>query len=146
MIKFNKFIKIGPCDAYFQPAYIDDVVDGFMLCLGNERAYGKVYIVGSDDYVPLEKLFTIIADELGVKPPSIRFPVKPVLLMASLCEAVCVPFGIEPPLHKRRVSFFQNNRAFCIDKIKKELGYRPKVSLTESIKKTIKWYDDKGWL
>lgn len=146
MIKHGKFLKIGPCSAFFQPAYIDDVVDGFMLCLGNEKAYGEVFIVGSDEYVPLEELFVIIADQLGVKPPSIRIPLQPVLLMASLCEAVCVPFGIEPPLHRRRVSFFQNNRAFCIDKVKKKLGYQPQVSLKESIQRTISWYEAEGWL
>ncbi|MCP3890560.1 MAG: NAD-dependent epimerase/dehydratase family protein [Desulfobulbaceae bacterium] len=146
MIKKNKFIKIGPCDAYFQPAYIEDVVDGFILCLGNEKAYGEVFIIGGDEYVRLEDLFTIIADQLGVKAPSIRIPLQPVLLMASVCEAVCVPFGLEPPLHRRRVSFFQNNRAFSVDKVKKQLGYKPKVSLKESIKRTIDWYEAEGWL
>ena len=146
MIKKRKFIKIGPCDAYFQPAYIEDVVDGFILCLGNENAYGETFIIGSDEYVRLEELFSIIADELGVKSPSIRIPLQPVLIMASLCEAVCVPLGIEPPLHRRRVSFFQNNRAFNIDKVKKQLGYKPKVDLRESIKRTIAWYESEGWL
>jgi len=146
MIKQGKFIKIGPCQSYFQPAYIDDVVDGFMLCLGNEKALGQVFILGSDEYVTLEQLFEIIAAQLQVPPPKIRIPLPPVLFLATLCERICAPLGIDPPLHRRRVSFFQNNRAFCIDKVKEQLGYQPKVSLADAIGKTIAWYEKEGWL
>lgn len=146
MIKQGKFMKIGPCSAYFQPAYIDDVVDGFLLCLGNAKAYGEVFIIGGDEYITLEELFDLIAGQLKVKPPSVRIPLQPVLWMASLCEALCVPLGVEPPLHRRRVSFFQNNRAFCIDKAKNVLGFQPQVSLEEAIRRTIAWYEQEGWL
>jgi dihydroflavonol-4-reductase len=83
---------------------------------------------------------------LGVKPPTIRIPLAPVLWMASLCEFVFTPFGIEPPLHRRRVSFFQNNRAFSINKAKKVLGFQPQVSLREAIRRTIRWYRENGYL
>ena len=146
MIKKGKFLKIGPCTAFFQPAYIDDVIDGFMLCLNHEKAVGESFIMGGEEYVPLEELFTIIASELDVKPPKIRIPLGPVLLLASICEKVCAPLGIAPPLHKRRVSFFQNNRAFSVQKAKNILGYDSKVSLQSGVKKTIQWYRDKGWL
>ncbi len=146
MIQKGKFFKVGPCTAYFQPAYIDDVVEGFITCLGNEEALGEVFIIGGDEYVPLEELFEIIADELGVAPPKIRIPLAPVLWMASLCEAVCVPLHIEPPLHRRRVSFYQNNRAFDVSKAKEKLGYQPAVSLREAVRKTIDWYRREGWL
>jgi nucleoside-diphosphate-sugar epimerase len=146
MIKKGRLLKIGPCSAFFQPAYIDDVVDGFALCMGNDKAIGEVFIIGGDEYVPLEKLFALIAEEMSVAPPRWRIPLSPVLWLAACCEAVCVPLRIEPPLHRRRVSFFQNNRAFAVDKAKKILGYAPKVSLRESIKRTIAWYEKEGWL
>jgi dihydroflavonol-4-reductase len=146
MIKKGRFIKFGPCNAYFQPAYIDDVVEGFRLCLDNPKAFGEVFIIGGDEYVPLETLFTIIAEELQVKPPAIRIPLTPMLWAASLCETICVPLGIEPPLHRRRMSFFQNNRAFSIAKAKERLDYRPRINLRESIRRTIVWYEQEGWL
>lgn len=146
MIKAGKFFKVGPCDAYFQPAYIDDVVRGFLLCLGNEKAYGEIFIIGSDEYVTLETLFSMIADQLGVKSPSLRIPLTPMLLAASLCEKICAPLKIEPPLHRRRVSFYQNTRAFDIAKVKNVLGYAPQVDLQETLRRTIAWYQKEGWL
>ena len=78
--------------------------------------------------------------------PKIKIPLPPVLLMAYICERICAPLGVEPPLHKRRVSFFQNNRAFSIEKAKKILGYRTHISLKEGIQRTVRWYEDNGWL
>lgn len=145
-IKKGTFVIVGKGQAYFQPAYIDDVVDGFLLCRDHENAVGEVFILGSEEYVTLNELVSTIADELGVQPPRIRVPLTPVLWAASLCEAVFVPLGVEPPLHRRRVSFFQNNRAFSIDKAKSMLGYQPKVSLREALRRTIHWYQQQGWM
>lgn len=146
MINKGKFMMIGKGNAFFQPAYIDDVVDGFFLCLGKKEAIGEVFIIGGEEYVPLRELVQLIATELNVSLSKYRVPLTPVLILASICEKVCVPLGIEPPLHRRRVSFFQNNRAFSVEKAKRVLGYEPKVSLKEGIKRTIEWYKEKGWL
>jgi nucleoside-diphosphate-sugar epimerase len=146
MINKGRFVVVGDGKAFFQPAYIDDVVHGFTLCLEHENAIGEVFIIGGDEYVPLNTLFKMIADQLKVSPPKIRIPMTPVLILATLCEKMCAPFNIEPPLHRRRVSFFQNNRAFLVDKAKQFLGYKPKITLQEGIKKTISWYEKEGWL
>jgi len=89
-------------------------------------------------------LCEIIADALNVPPPKIKIPLKPVLLLADICEKLCAPFGIEPPIHRRRVSFFQNNRAFTIDKARNILGFEPQTTLDEGVRKTIKWYEEEG--
>ncbi|ASC73185.1 putative NAD-dependent epimerase [Halomicronema hongdechloris C2206] len=146
LIKQGKFIIVGDGEVLFHPAYIDDVVQGFLLCLGNERAFGEAFIIGGEGYLTLNELCGLIAEELKVRPPKLYVPMVPVLALATLCEKICVPLGIEPPLHRRRVSFFQNNRAFSIDKAKQILGYQPQFSLEEGIQKTIQWYQAQGWL
>jgi dihydroflavonol-4-reductase len=146
MIKKGRFVMVGSGENNFQPAYIDDVVKGFMLCLEKDEAEGEVFIIGGEEYVPLKDLVKIIAEELGVNPPSMHVPIGPVLRLARLSEMVFVPLGVEPPLHQRRVSFFQNNRAFLVDKAKSMLGYQPEVSLRDAIRRTIAWYQEKGWI
>lgn len=146
LIQKGKFIIVGKGEVLFHPAYIDDVVRGFLLCLNNEKAIGEAFILGGEGYLTLNELCKLIADELKVAPPKIKVPLAPVLGLATLCELLCEPFGIEPPLHRRRVSFFQNNRAFSIDKAKQVLGYKPQYSLREAIQKTIYWYQGQGLL
>ena len=65
---------------------------------------------------------------------------------APLCEAVCVPFGIEPPIYRRRVDFFTKSRAFDITRARAEIGYAPRVGLREGIARTLEWYREHGWL
>jgi hypothetical protein len=54
----------------------------------------------------LNELVAAIARAAGVRPPRWRLPVWPVWLAGAICESVCVPFGLEPPLYRRRVDFF----------------------------------------
>jgi nucleoside-diphosphate-sugar epimerase len=63
-----------------------------------------------------------------------------------LCEAVCVPLGIEPPLFRRRVDFFRKSRAFNISRARAELGYNPAIDLKTGIKRTADWYRAQGLL
>jgi dihydroflavonol-4-reductase len=146
MIKKGRFVMVGSGDALFQPAYIDDVVKGFLLALDKDEAIGEPFIIGSEEYLPLRELVALIAQELDAPPPKYHIPLGPVLSLAAVSERVFVPLGLEPPLHRRRVSFFQNNRAFKIDKAKRLLGYQPEVSLREGIRRTIQWYGENGWL
>jgi nucleoside-diphosphate-sugar epimerase len=146
MIKKGRFVIVGNGKPFFQPAYIDDVVQGFVKCLDSPKALGETFIIGGDEYLPLNDLFHLISKELGVNPPTIRIPMLPTIWLAVLCEFICVPFNIEPPLHRRRVSFFQNNRAFSIEKAKSILEYQPQITLKEGIRRTLEWYAEQGLL
>lgn len=146
LIQKGRFVIVGDGEVLFHPTYIDDVVRGFLLCLNNPKAIGEAFIIGGEGYLSLNELCQLIAKELEVKPPRLRLPMAPILAMATFCERICEPLGLEPPLHRRRVSFFQNNRAFSIEKVKQTLGFEPQMSLTEAIQKTIYWYQQQGWL
>jgi len=63
-----------------------------------------------------------------------------------LLKAVCVPLGVEPPLHRRRVDFCTRSRAFSIEKARRRLGYAPAVDLEEGLGRTAAWYREAGWL
>ncbi len=146
MIQRGRFVLLGDGRANFQPAYVDDVVQGFLLCLDRDEAIGEAFIVGGEEYLPLRELALRIAEHLAVAPPWIRLPLAPFALAAGFCEWLCAPFGIEPPLHRRRLSFFRNERAFRVDKARRVLGFAPQVSLDQALARTIRWYQEAGWL
>ena len=70
----------------------------------------------------------------------------PFWVAGAMCEAVCVPLGIEPPIYRRRVDFFTKSRAFDITRARTEIGYAPRVGLRMGIQRTLAWYRDHGWL
>ena len=102
-------------EIYYHLTYIDDLVEGFRLC-GDAPGGGQSHLHprrrGSDDAERAGR-----ADRGGApacRPPRLHLPVWPFWIAGAVCEAVCAPFGIEPPLYRRRVDFFTKSRAFDI--------------------------------
>ncbi len=146
MIRRRRFVLLGDGNALFQPAYVDDVVQGFLLCLDRDEAVGEAFIVGGEEFLPLRELAALVAAELGVPAPRLRLPLAPFSALATACEWICSPLGLEPPLHHRRLSFYRNQRAFRIEKARRLLGFEPQVSLREALARTARWYEEHGWL
>ena len=64
----------------------------------------------------------------------------------SLCEKLCEPFGIAPPLYRRRVDFFTKARFFDTEKARREIGFLPHQSFEAEIRETVAWYRERGML
>jgi nucleoside-diphosphate-sugar epimerase len=142
----RRFVILGSGRIYYHLTYIDDLVEGFRLCAEVPRAAGRTYILAGAEVTTLAELAALIADEAGVGPPRLRVPVWPVWIAGAACEAICAPFGIEPPLYRRRVDFFTKSRAFDITRAREELGFAPRIGLREGIRRTLDWYRQAGWL
>ncbi len=145
-IHSGRFRMVGHGSVNFHMVYIDDLVDGITLCGEKPEALGETFILCGPDYVPLKKLVKLVADAVGVKAPRGHIPLAPVYAAAVMCEAVCVPLRIDPPLHRRRVGFFTKNRSFTYAKAERVIGYHPKVDCAEGVKRTAQWYFENGHL
>jgi dihydroflavonol-4-reductase len=142
----RRFVVLGGGRIFYHLTYIDDLVEGFRLCGEVPGAVGRTYILAGGEVSTLNELVALIASEAGVAPPRVHLPVWPFWLAGAGCEAVCAPFGIEPPLYRRRVDFFTKSRAFDISRARAELGFNPIVGLREGIRRTLEWYRATGWL
>jgi nucleoside-diphosphate-sugar epimerase len=146
-INTGRFVMVGDGKVLYHLTYVDDLIEGFILCGKKDNVLGQIYTIAGEKYTSFNELVEIIANALGVKKPKIHFPFFwPVWVAALLCEVVCYPFSINPLIFRRRVDIFRKDRAFDISKARKELGYEPKVCLEEGIKKTAEWYREKGYL
>jgi nucleoside-diphosphate-sugar epimerase len=142
----SNFKMIGKGNVLYHLTFVEDLVQGIVLAGENPDASGKIYTIGGNEYLPLTDLANMIAQILDKPISKIHIPLWPVYTAAFLCEMVCRPLGIEPPIYRRRLDFFTKDRAFDISKAKKELGYNPKVPLKEGLERTAKWYKENGWL
>jgi nucleoside-diphosphate-sugar epimerase len=142
----RRFVMLGNGRVLYHMVYIDDLVDGILLCGTHPAAAGETFILGGEAWTDLNQLTRTIASILGVPRPLLRAPFGPVYTLAVLCEGVCRPLGIDPPLYRRRVDFFRKNRAFDISKARDVLGYTPQVDLHEGLKRTADWYIQSGLL
>jgi nucleoside-diphosphate-sugar epimerase len=140
------FLLLGDGTPHFQMVYIDDLVEGFRLAAKSPQAAGRTYIIAGDEEPTLNELVEEIADVAKVPAPKFRLPVWPFWLAGAICEAICIPFGIEPPIFRRRVKFFTSNRWFDISRARNELGFAPHVRLRDGIRRTLDSYRNLGWI
>lgn len=142
----GRFLLVGDGSPRFQMVYIKDLVEGIRLAGESPAAVGRTYILTGDEAPTLKQLVGEIADVARVRAPRWQVPVWPVYLAGALCETVCVPFGIEPPIFRRRVKFFTSSRWFDTSRAREELGYRPRIRLREGLTRTLDSYRRLGWV
>ena len=139
-------VMIGAGTVFYHLTFVEDLVEGFRLCGLVPAAAGRTYLLAGRRHTTLRELVALVASELGTRPPRLTIPVWPVWLAAALCELVCVPLRVEPPLYRRRVEFFTKSRAFDASRAGRELGFAPRVELEEGIHRTAVWYREQGML
>ena len=142
----RRWVTLGDGEIYYHLTFIDDLVDGFRLCGTHPAAANRTYILAGGEVTTLNALVALVADVAGVPAPTRHLPVWPFWTAGAVCEAICRPLGIEPPIFRRRVDFFTKSRAFDIARARTEIGFAPRVGLREGIGRTLDWYRTEGWL
>lgn len=140
------FVLLGYGKCLYHLVHVEDLTDAMILAATHPAASGEAFIVGNAEPIRLEDMGRIIARTLGYPFRPVRIPATPFFWAAAACEAVCKPFGLEPPLHRRRVAFFTKDRAFNTAKLRDRLGFACRYSNEEGIVETARAYAAKGWL
>ncbi len=146
MVSKGRFWMFGDGQVHYHPLYIENLVDAFELAADSEKGVGEVYLIGDKRYYTLNELVSAIAETLGVDLNIYHLPFWPLWTAALACEMVYKPLPMDPPLFRRRVDWFRQNRAFSIAKAERELGYHPKIDLKEGLARTARWYKEQGYL
>jgi dihydroflavonol-4-reductase len=141
------FPLFGSGRGLYHLIHVDDLTDIFITAALHPRALHEVFIAGNPEPSSLQDIAKTIADELGNHSLRfIRFPAWPLFLAATLCEAVCKPLGVEPPIYRRRVAFFTKDRAFNTRKLQSVLEYSYTFSVDAGLRSTARWYREQGWV
>jgi nucleoside-diphosphate-sugar epimerase len=140
------FPILGRGKCLYHLIHVEDLCRVMMLAAGHPAAAGEVFIVGNPEPIPLERWALLAGECCGRRPRVVRLPVWPFFVAAALCETVCRPLGIEPPLYRRRVAFFTKDRAFDTRRFREKLQYRYLHGPEEGIRQTARWYLDQGWV
>jgi nucleoside-diphosphate-sugar epimerase len=142
----GSFTFLGPGDAFYHPVYIDNLVDGLILAAETDAARGRAYLIADERYLPIRELVIEVARALDVRLKVRHLPFWPAWTVAAAVELACKPLPVEPPIFRRRLDWFRQNRAFDIGRARRELGYAPKVDLETGLRRTGEWYRANGYL
>jgi 2-alkyl-3-oxoalkanoate reductase len=142
----GSFPMFGNGKTLYHPLYIDNLVDALVLAQEPGKGDGQAYLIADEEFFGIEEIVKRVAKALGVDVKIPHYPVLPVVIAGHICEKICKPFRITPPIFPRRVDWYRQNRAFKIEKAKRDLGYKPRVGIDEGLKATADWYRKEGYL
>ena len=140
------FPIFGTGQAFYHPVYIDNLVDAFVLSMEQGKGAGEAYIIGDEQYFSIRALVHLVAKSIDAEVSTPTLPLMPLIVAGHVCEKICKPFGINPPIFPRRVDWFRQMRAFRIDKAKRDLGYEPSIGIEEGLRRTGVWYIENNYI
>lgn len=147
MVQRGWFVMVGSGRTRNHPVYVENLIDLFEAAGTVPQARGRTYIGGDDASVTLNELVLAVAQALGTEVRILRFPsYRAALLGATAIEVVFRRLGRRPPVFRRRLSWFITNRAFRIDRARRELAYHPRIGLAQGLAHTATWYRERGLL
>jgi nucleoside-diphosphate-sugar epimerase len=139
-IAHRRFIVIGSGDHRLHFVHVADAAEGILAAAETPDARGETFLLADAAPIRIGDLVRMVAGALGVPPPALRIPYAPVYALALACEGLCRPFGIAPPLYRRRLAFFGTERAYSTEKLATVTGFRPQIALATGIPELAAWY------
>jgi nucleoside-diphosphate-sugar epimerase len=112
--------------------FLDNLVDAILACLQEPKAAGRTYLVADEERLSTPQLIDHIAHALGR--PARFFALPPALLRLAGTLAG----------KKEETDRLLGTLVADTSKIRQELSWRPRYSLSDGLKATIAWYREQG--
>ncbi len=125
----GEFIWIDHGRSLFEMVYVDNAADAIVLAC--EKGTDKnVYFVTDDNTQTVKEFLSKLFIAQGVNPPEKSIPKLFAAIAATSLETIWRIFNIQkqPPITRFDLAFVAMSRKYNIEKIKRDLGYRPVVS------------------
>jgi nucleoside-diphosphate-sugar epimerase len=126
-------------------ADVSDVVAALILAAERPESRGRVYLVTDGHAYAWRDITDAIADALGRKKFYVKVPYRLQFAAAGLIEFAARMKKMKPTL--TRVNVAATRTACWIfdgSRIERELGFRPAMDMTASVRRTVGWYREKG--
>jgi nucleoside-diphosphate-sugar epimerase len=123
--------------------YVDNVVDSIALAMeAPEKCAGQAYNITNGEPVLNYSLIQRVLRELGYEVRLKKIPFSVALGLAGTMQAFYSAFlpASEPLLTPYSVCLLSRTRTLNIDRARNELGYNPRISMEEGLKRYLDWW------
>lgn len=140
----KQFMFVGSGKNKINAVYIENLTDAIIRAARSEKAIGQKYNVTNDSGMTLEGLVFDIVDIWKFEKPKKHIPKFMAYLVCNILTGIArLTKAKEPPyITKTRIKFLSLNLDFDISKTRNDLGYDPRISITEGLKRTKEWMDN----
>src|SRR5206468_659087 len=122
--------------------FVRNLVEAVFLASEREQAVGQVYNLTDDETVSKRQFVEAVADAMSLPRPTRTPPLWLAYAVTWGAEALARARGAQeaPLFNFTRLKFMGLNLDFSVEKAKRELGYRPRVSFADAMAETMAWY------
>jgi nucleoside-diphosphate-sugar epimerase len=126
--------------------FVRNLVDAIFLALDNESAVGQAYNLTDGERITKRQFIEKVTDALGLPRPTRTPPLWLAWTVTWFYEKFAQLTGAReaPAYNFARLKFMGLNLDFSIEKAKRELGYRPRVTFDDGMAETLAWYRAQG--
>ncbi len=117
--------------------YIDNVVYALVLALRAPAAVGNTYHITNDEHPQLWAVIRTVLQRLGLSTQLPPLPLGAALALAGAMEAAALVTRREPLLTRYSVSILARTQTYDLAAARRDLGYRPPVSVAAGIERTL---------
>ena len=137
-LRKRQFFFIGPGNNLRHPIYIDDLNAALELtATAGPEVSGRTFNIAGPRWMTVEEMVNEFARALRVPLPVVHAPRWLGLTVGWTAERVSAVVGVEPPVSRRTLAFFENDNAFDIRAARESLGFDPKVELARGARQVI---------
>lgn len=135
----NSQLKLGNGNGKITPGYIDNFIDGLLLCMTNKSALGETFNLCDAQAMTYSEYYLKYAEMLGLA----SLPAHPywkIAIAKSKLAPIIRKITGKPPVGCWTNHFRFNPSQYSIEHAKAVLGYQPKIDFNEGIKLTKQWW------
>ena len=125
---------------------VENTAYSVLLCMEKDGISGEIFNITNGEPTNQKKLLEYVAESLGTKFRYKKLSFGRIYMIASIMEGVYKFFGIkkEPILTRYTVCTLAFSQTLNIEKAEKMLGYKPRISLEDEIKRFGRFYKENG--
>jgi len=142
MLRKNMMVLPKRGQGLIHHVYIDNLIDGIFLALERDQT-GQTFNITDLSHTSCSEFFGYYTEMLGKG----KIPTVPTSLMTSIAwivEKVCRWIKKDPPLTPTAVRFLSKENTISCEKSVRLLGYKPRVTLGQGMKKVETYLIDQG--
>lgn len=149
-------VQVGSNENMFDFTYVENVAHAHLLAarallvtsasstapLDHEKVDGEIFIITNDSPIYFWDLMRAIWREAGSQKGTDHVWILSRdmgLLLGFLSEVAFTIMRKTPTFNRQRIVYSTMTRYYDITKAKRRLGYKPLVSLSDGVKKTVNW-------
>jgi len=143
--KAGRLRRIGSRPCLVDTVYVDNAAQVHLLAAdrlapGGAIA-GRAYFISNNEPLPLWEMVNRILAAAGMPPVTRSIPSGAALAAGALCEALWSFLRLpgEPPMTRFVAREMATAHWFDISAARRDLGYKPQISIDEGLKRLAKW-------